>query len=153
MIRLLHCLIGGKEAFLSAWARFDTAVLMQSDDKYATITAVLARLTLAYHDPAWAIRITGMRNPSLFRTVTTSTTVTMEKDPIMLGRDSSEITWEGCYKCHERKAQNKLLKYLVGILLIHLLIQWTTIALQIHLLNLSKTSARKHSNSTSRYCG
>ena len=28
---------------------------MQSDDKYATITVVLARLTLMYRDPAWAI--------------------------------------------------------------------------------------------------
>ena len=29
--------------------------MLQSDDKYATITAVLARLTLMYRDPAWVI--------------------------------------------------------------------------------------------------
>lgn len=71
----------------------------------------------------------------------------------MLGRDSSEIAWEGCYKRNDRKALNKLLKYLIGILLIQLFVQLTTITLQSHLLNLSETSARKHLSTPSRYCG
>lgn len=52
MIRLLHCLMDGKKVFLSASARFDAGVLMQSDDKCATITALPARLTVPYHDSA-----------------------------------------------------------------------------------------------------
>ena len=55
MIRLLNCLMGGKKVPLCASARFDAGILMQSDDKYATITAVLARLTLVHRNPAWAI--------------------------------------------------------------------------------------------------
>ena len=133
--------------------------MLQNDDMCATITAVLARLTLVYRDPAWAILwnfgakcITTTKNPSFFRNMTISTIITMEKDPVLPGRDSSESSREGCHKCHERKAPYKRLKYWIGTLLVHAFALLTTITLLNHFSNLSNTSARKYLSSPSKYC-
>ena len=134
---------------------------MQSDDRYATITAALARLMSAYHDLARTILeglgaecIINTKKPSLFKDIVTTRTIsTMEKNPVMSARDSGEISWEGCYKCHHCKEPHERLKYWIGILLFHAFLLLTTIILLTRLLNLSNAPARKYSSSPSRYCG